>query len=147
MSENTKDALKQIISQFFIITVCTMFVISATNLIASGGFKYNFDPSFPWVMMLIGLLGSLPSLLFRFGKEPTKKEFYLRVVIHFFAIQTVILTEGLFLGWFSTLENMLIIAAMVTAVYVLVWVFSIISDRSTAVNINKALKTFNEDEE
>ena len=136
-----------VIMHFFIITVCAMFVIAATNTLFSGGFNYPIDASFPWVMMLTGLLGSLPSLLFFFRNEPTKKQFYIRVVIHFFAIEAVILIEGRILGWYSTFEYMLIIATMVLVVYALVWVFSYISDRTAAVNINKALQSFNNDED
>ena len=147
MKENVKDALRLIINQFFIITVCAMFIICAVNTLASGNFEYEIDATFPWVMMLTGLLGSLPSLLFCFGKEPTKKQFFVRVIIHFFLIQAVILTEGRLLGWYSTLPYMLIIAGMITMVYALVWVFSYLSEKNTAKNINKALENFNRDEE
>lgn len=147
MSENVKSMFRLVIMHFFIITVCAMFVIAATNTLFSGGFNYPIDASFPWVMMLTGLLGSLPSLLFFFRNEPTKKQFYIRVVIHFFAIEAVILIEGRILGWYSTFEYMLIIATMVLVVYALVWVFSYISDRTAAVNINKALQSFNNDED
>ena len=147
MSENVKSMARVIIMQFFIITVCAMFVIAASNTLFSGGLNYPIDASFPWVMMLTGVLGSLPSLLFFFRNEPTKKQFYIRVIIHFFAIEAVILIEGRSLGWYSTFGNMLIIAAMVLAVYALVWVFSYISEKTLAVNINKALQNFNNDED
>ncbi len=147
MSENVKSMARVIIMQFFIITVCAMFVIAASNTLFSGGLNYPIDASFPWVMMLTGVLGSLPSLLFFFRNEPTKKQFYIRVIIHFFAIEAVILIEGRILGWYSTFGNMLIIAAMVLAVYALVWVFSYISEKTLAVNINKALQNFNNDED
>ena len=108
MSENLKSMCRMVIMQFFIITVCAMFVIAATNTLFSGGMNYPIDATFPWVMMLTGLLGSLPSLLFFFRNEPTKKQFYIRVVIHFFAIEAVMLIEGRILGWYSTFEYMLI---------------------------------------
>ena len=147
MSENVKSMARVIIMQFFIITVCAMFVIAASNTLFSGGLNYPIDASFPWVMMLTGVLGSLPSLLFFFRNEPTKKQFYIRVIIHFFAIEAVILIEGRILGWYSTFGNMLIIAAMVLAVYALVWVFSYISEKTLAVNINKALQNYNNGED
>ena len=147
MSENLKSMFRMVIMQFFIITVCAMFVIAATNTLFSGGMNYPIDATFPWVMMLTGLLGSLPSLLFFFRKKTTKKQFYIRVVIHFFAIEAVMLIEGRILGWYSTFEYMLIIAAMVFVVYALVWVFSYISEKSLAVNINKALQNYNNDED
>ena len=57
------------------------------------------------------------------------------------------LIEGRILGWYSTIENMLIIAAMVFIVYTLVWVFSYISEKTLAVNVNKALQNYNNGED
>ena len=62
-----KRILKIIISQFFTITVCVMFFTSVVNLFWGFGIKY--DSSYPWILMLTGLLGALPSLVFIFNKR------------------------------------------------------------------------------
>jgi ABC-type bacteriocin/lantibiotic exporter with double-glycine peptidase domain len=58
-----------------------------------------------------------------------------------------VLAEGYILGWYKNIQLALIIAAMVLVVYIAVWFFSIIVEKSTAKNINEALKSFNNDEE
>ena len=146
MKDKIKDILRLAVSHFFIITVCVMFVVSAANLLFYKDFNYSIDGTFPWVMMLTGLLGALPTLLYYFPKEPTKKQFYIRVALHYLLIYAVILGEGRLLGWFSTVPQMLIIAAMILAVYGLVWLFSIIAEKTLADNINKALQRFNGDD-
>ena len=146
MNENTKEAIRFAIIEFFIITVCVMFIISLANLLFVG-FDYQIDASFPWTMMLTGLLTAPLSMFLRFNKEPTKTQFYRRVVIHFLCIEAVVLAEGYILGWYKNIQFALIIAAMVLVVYIAVWFFSIIVEKSTAKNINEALKSFNNDEE
>ena len=146
MKDKIKDILRLAVSHFFIITVCVMFVVSAANLLFYKDFNYSIDGTFPWVMMLTGLLGALPTLLYYFPKEPTRKQFYIRVALHYLLINAVILGEGRLLGWFSTVPQMLIIAAMILAVYGLVWLFSSIAEKTQADNINKALQRFNEDD-
>ena len=146
MKDKIKDILRLAVSHFFIITVCVMFVVSAANLLFYKDFNYSIDGTFPWVMMLTGLLGALPTLLYYFPKEPTRKQFYIRVALHYLLINAVILGEGRLLGWFSTVPQMLIIAAMILAVYGLVWLFSSIAEKTQADNINKALQRFNGDD-
>ena len=146
MKDKIKDILRLAVSHFFIITVCVMFVVSAANLLFYKDFNYSIDGTFPWVMMLTGLLGALPTLLYYFPKEPTRKQFYIRVALHYLLINAVILGEGRLLGWFSTVPQMLIIAAMILAVHGLVWLFSSIAEKTQADNINKALQRFNEDD-
>ena len=146
MKDKIKDILRLAVSHFFIITVCVMFVVSAANLLFYKDFNYSIDGTFPWVMMLTGLLGALPTLLYYFPKEPTRKQFYIRVGLHYLLINAVILGEGRLLGWFSTVPQMLLIAAMILAVYGLVWLFSSIAEKTQADNINKALQRFNGDD-
>ncbi len=147
MKKELKDVARFMLSQFFIITVCVMFVITAANTLFSGGFNYPIDGSFPWVMMLTGFLGSLPSCLFYFKEEPSKKKFYLRMLLHYLVLNAVILGEGRLLRWYSGFSEMLVIAASILTVYLLVWVFSLISQTNTSRSINKALEEFNVDEE
>ena len=145
MKEYWKSLLRFFLSEFFIITVCVMFVIAAVNTLVYG--MYPIDSSFPWVMLLTGFLGAVPTVLLNFRNEPTRRQFFVRVVLHFLSIEALILTEGALLGWFRDIQNFIVVAAMILAVYALVWGFSALSQRATADNINKALKKYNEDEE
>ena len=85
-----KRILKTLINQFFVITVCVMFFTSVVNLFWGYGIKY--DSNYPWVLMLTGFLGTLPSLVFIFNKEPTKKQFIIRCVLHYMLLCIIIIS-------------------------------------------------------
>ena len=85
-----KDTVKLVISHFFIISTGVFFVMSLSNLLFEG--NEPLSPELPWEIFLTGILGALPSFLFSFKNEPTKKQFRVRTVIHFIVIETVVMT-------------------------------------------------------
>lgn len=140
-----KDIIKMVIMHFFIITVCVMFVISFINVLTNNTFYY-LTADFPWVIMLTGLLTALPSILLYFKTEPTKKQFIIRVIIHFIIIESIVMVEGVLFKWYTSLFEAILIFGMIIIVYVLVWLFSYITNLSTAKGINEALKRFNNED-
>ena len=140
-----KDTIKMVISHFFIITVCVTAVIGISNLF-SADFQ-GYPREFPLHMLLVGSTSALPSFLFHFKREPTRKQFILRMVIHFFCIMAVVLGEGFLLGWYDNAVDMAIVAGCVTLVYLAVWFITVRSDNKTEQGINEALKKLNEDKE
>lgn len=105
-----------------------------------------YPPDFPWVVMVTGAVTSIPTLLFYFKEEPTKLQARIRIVIHFCLIQAIVMTEGFLLGWYKNFPMALLVFAMITAVYLLTFLFSYITRTSTAKSINESLKKFNADE-
>lgn len=77
---------------------------------------------------------------FYFKEEPTKLQARIRIVIHFCLIQAIVMTEGFLLGWYKNFPMALLVFAMVTAVYLLTFLFSYITRTSTAKSINESLK-------
>lgn len=84
---------------------------------------------------------------FYFKEEPTKLQARIRIVIHFCLIQAIVMTEGFLLGWYKNFPMALLVFAMITAVYLLTFLFSYITRTSTAKSINESLKKFNADED
>ncbi len=144
MNDSLKEIIKEVIKDFFIITVAMLFAVSLANSIAL--IEY-YPPDFPWVVMGTGAVTSIPTLLFYFKEEPTKLQARIRIVIHFFLIQAIVMTEGFLLGWYKNFAMALLVFAMVTAVYLLTFLFSYITRTSTAKSINESLKKFNADED
>ncbi|MCI6616477.1 DUF3021 domain-containing protein [Ruminococcus sp.] len=140
-----KDTVKLVISHFFIITTGVLFIISLSNLLFDG--NEPLSPELPWQIFLTGILGALPSFLFSFKNEPTKKQFRLRTVIHFIVIEAVVMTEGALFGWYGNFVGALVFFAVVLAVYLFVWAYSYFMNIHLAKGINAALKRFNEDDE
>lgn len=143
-----KYILKLITLHFFIITVGVLFFTSIEPLLECGLSGELIYPSwYPCMVMLTGLIGAIPSFLFYFKDEPTRKQFLFRVVLHFIIIEALIMTEGWLFGWYDTLLNGLVIFGMIFAVYICVWFFSYRLNFSVAKDINDALKRINGDEE
>ena len=104
-------------------------------------------PDLPWVVMGTAAVTSIPTLLFYFKEEPTKLQARIRIVIHFCLIQAIVMTEGFLLGWYKNFPMALLVFAMITAVYLLTFLFSYITRTRTAKSINESLKKFNADED
>ena len=140
-----KDTVKLVITHFFIISTGVLFIISLSNLLFAG--SEPLSPELPWQIFLTGILGALPSFLFYFKNEPTKNQFRVRTVIHFIVIETVVMTEGAFFGWYGNFVGALVLFVVILAVYLFVWVYSYFMNMHLAKDINAALKRFNEDDE
>ena len=140
-----KDTVKIVITHFFIISTGVLFIISLSNLLFDG--NEPLSPELPWQIFLTGILGALPSFLFYFKNEPTKNQFRVRTVIHFIVIETVVMTEGAFFGWYGNFVGALVLFVVILAVYLFVWVYSYFMNMHLAKDINAALKRFNEDDE
>ena len=95
-----KEAIRIVIMHFFIITVGVLFF---TGIINTFDGNTMFSPQYPWEVILTGVIGSVPSFLFYSKKEPTKKQFTVRVIIHFIVITALIMGEGALLGWYGSL--------------------------------------------
>ena len=97
MNDSLKEIIKEVIKDYFIITVAMLFVVSLANSIAL--IEY-YPPDFPRVVIGTAAVTSIPTLLFYFKEEPTKLQARIRIVIHFCLIQAIVMTEGFLLGWY-----------------------------------------------
>ena len=136
-----KDAIKLVVEHFFMITVGVLFFTSIGNIGAE-----SIPPNYPWMVLLSGIAGAIPTLLFYFRSEPTKKQFIVRAILHFIVIVTLIMTLGFVFGWYTNLLEGLIILGVILAVYASVWFLSYKLNASQAKNINDALNRINDDE-
>lgn len=140
-----KDTIKMVISHFFIITVCVTAAIGISNLFVPG--QQGYPKEFPLHLLMIGATSALPSFLFYFKREPGRKQFIIRIILHFICIMAVVLGEGYFLGWYDNALDMAIVAGIVILVYAAVWIITMRSNSKAEQGINEALKRFNKDSE
>ncbi len=136
-----KATIKMIVSHFLVICVSVMFFTSILNL--SLGHKF-LPIEYPFQILLTGLITSLPSALFYFKNEPSKKQFYFRFLIHFCIIETIVMIEGSLIGWYNDITEAIIVFVIVILVYAAVLLYSRLENTFTAKSINDALKKFHE---
>ena len=139
-----KDTIKMVISHFFIITVCVTAAIGISNMFVPG--QQGYPKEFPLHLLLVGSTSALPSFLFYFKGEPTRRQFIIRIILHFICIMGVVLGEGYFLGWYGSALDMAIVAGLVVLVYAAVWIITMRSNTKAEQGINEALKRFNTDD-
>ncbi len=136
-----KTTIKMIVSHFLVICVSVMFFTSILNL--SLGHKF-LPIEYPFQILLTGLITSLPSALFYFKNEPSKKQYYFRFLIHFCIIETIVMIEGSLIGWYNDITEAIIVFIIVILVYAAVLLYSRLENTFTAKSINDALKKFHE---
>ncbi len=139
-----KEDIKVLINNFLIITVGILLFTSVYNLII-GCMEYSVV--FPFQILFTGFLCSLPTLLFKFKTEPTKKQFFVRVFVHFVVIAAIVLLEGWWLEWYKSFAEGLIVFFIFLLVYLLAWGYTAFMNISEAKKINEALREFNEEED
>lgn len=139
---NLKATIKMIVSHFFVICVAVMFFTSILYL--SLGYKL-LPIYYPFQILLTGLITSLPSALFYFRSEPSKKQYYLRFFIHFCLIEAIVMTEGGLMGWYGDISEAIVVFVIVILVYAAVVLYSRLEDAHTAKNINDALDKFHKE--
>ncbi|MBQ6888423.1 MAG: DUF3021 family protein [Lachnospiraceae bacterium] len=133
-----KDFVKFLIRQYF--------VIYTGSMIATFCFCMAFYPedslpvSYPAWMLLFSLCGTLPGAVFYSKNELTKKQWYIRRVIHVVLLEAVLLVAGNILGMYEGLSGGFWFAITVLAVYVFVNFITFWMDQKTAEELNKKLK-------
>ncbi len=143
-----RDMIKYVVSQFFVITVGILFVSGIVNFAAvlNGEELAPYTPHYPLMIIFTGILSSLPTCLLWFREEPTKKQCYLRMLLHFVLVEAIVLAEGWWLLWYKNLAEGMKLAGIVILVFLFVYVYSYFINKDTADSINAALERFREEE-
>lgn len=139
-----KEAIKMVITHFFVITVAVLFFTTLSNTIER---VEEYPISFIWQVFITGIVSALPSFIFYSKKELTKRQWKIRYGVHFILIESIILTEGWIFNWYSSFLSALIIALIVILVYAVVFTYSYFIQFNDAQKVNSALQAFNQDEE
>ncbi len=97
-----------------------------------------------WQVLIVSAVCSVPVLLFAAdnGKELSKRGMFVRQLLYFLFVNVVVLGLGSLFDWFEfrNVSMVLVMEAMIIAVYALVNVVSYLSDRAAAQNMNEKLQ-------
>ncbi len=136
----TMDTIKSFFSFFTKITTGTVLVC-AINMTLSGiemCFSYVL-----WQCLLLGFVTSLVTVVFYPNKDMSKKEYAIRLIIHFLLITASVLVLGGFFRWYAVSFPGVIFMLLST---VFVYGFSHLmiywEDKKNADDINRALEIF-----
>jgi len=131
------DIIKKLIRDYFIIFGCTLFIITNLRLLF---IPQAFELEFIQNVMLFSLLGDLLSLILYTSKETSDKELKIRYIIHFSALEVVLITFGYISGLVTEPISMMILATQIAAIYLMIRFFMYHGDKNTSNLINEKLK-------
>ena len=140
--EFIKEAFKDVITQFQLITVLLLFLLGMLGFIsylANGDIAQSFDWVFPFQVFGISIPTSLCTLVFMSKHELTKNEFIVRCVIHLVLLLVIVFGEGFLFKWWREPSGIIIVAIIFIIIYVGVWIITTMIDKKHSDSINKAL--------
>lgn len=134
------------IKQFFVIYTGTMF---ATIFFC----KLNTPPTamlpvdYLWQAAIFSFFACLPSLALLSGRELSRKQYHLRIVLHTLLLEAVLLPAGHILDMYDGVWGGIAFFFVILVVDAFVWFFMFLSDFKSAEAINKKLKLRRKKEE
>ena len=134
-----------VLNKFYEITAWSLLASVVMTLIS----KSDMIPSsLLWQIPLLSFLGALPSLIYPWDRSMTRKEFVIRIAIHYLIMNGIILGGGGFFGWFDIHEPLQVamMALSVAIIFFIISLYSWTKGNREAQKLNQRLKKRNDNE-
>ncbi|MCQ4022074.1 MULTISPECIES: DUF3021 family protein [unclassified Ruminococcus] len=135
---NKNEWIRTLILHFFIIYTGTMFATLA--IVSSTDPTTQIPISYLWQAGLFSLAADLTTLVYYSKNELSRKQHWIRTVIHTVLIEIVLMTMGYFIGMYRGFIGGCVMVAVILLVDVFVRFSSYLIDRKTADEINEKLR-------
>ncbi len=109
-----------------------------THLLGDDGY-FEWQWYVPLSIVITGFLSSLPSVLLVDNERLTKKQAYIRLLIHFLCVWGIVAGCATVFDWYDTPAGFCIISFMYILIYFFVWFASWWLLKSDEKKINEAL--------
>lgn len=91
-----------VLNKFYEITAWSLFAAVAMTVLNG---DYDTVPaSLLWQIPVLSFLGALSSLIYPWDRSMTRKEFVIRIAIHYLIMNGIVLGGGSLFGWFDIHE-------------------------------------------
>ena len=130
-----------VLNKFYEITAWSLLASVVMTLIS----KSDMIPSsLLWQIPVLSFLGALSSLIYPWDRSMTRKEFVIRIAIHY----RIILGGGGFFGWFDIHEPLQVamMALSVAIIFFIISLYSWTKGNREAQKLNQRLKKRNDNE-
>lgn len=134
-----------VLNKFYEITAWSLLASVVMTLIS----KSDMIPSsLLWQIPLLSFLGALSSLIYPWDRSMTRKEFVIRIAIHYLIMNGIILGGGGFFGWFDIHEPLQVamMALSVAIIFFIISLYSWTKGNREAQKLNQCLKKRNDNE-
>ncbi len=134
-----------VLNKFYEITAWSLLASVVMTLIS----KSDMIPSsLLWQIPVLSFLGALSSLIYPWDRSMTRKEFVIRIAIHYLIMNGIILGGGGFFGWFDIHEPLQVamMALSVAIIFFIISLYSWTKGNREAQKLNQRLKKRNDNE-
>lgn len=137
-----RDFFKKQLQLFFLITTCTLFSSALFITIFEHGMKITSE--FLWQILIFSLLGTLSMFILYSEKALSRIEANIRKILHYIAINVLLIGLGLYWGWFSTEHKfqIFVIIINVAVVYAVIEVLLYFINARQAEKLNEKIKEY-----
>lgn len=101
-----------------------------------------FDLKSIYIIIAFSFLGALTGFILYSPNEISEKKMRIKMFIHFFTLEILLITLGSILGSLKSGLDVIIIALQIAVIYIIVRLLSWRNDIKEAQKINEKLKTF-----
>lgn len=143
---NRKTIISILISQFFIIYTASMLV-TLLFVYISNPTIISLPTEYLWQVALFSLAADLITLVYYSKNELSRKQFWIRTVIHTVLLEIILMIIGYRIGMYSGFFSGCLMVLIILVVDAFVRFITYLSDRRTADIINEKLKIRREERE
>ena len=135
-----------VLNKFYEITVWSLFAAIAMTVLNGG--DGMVQASILWQIPVLSFLGALSSLIYPWDRSMTRKEFVIRIAIHYLIMNGIMLGGGNLFGWIDIHEPMQVtmMALSVAIIFFIISLYSWTKGNREAQKLNQRLKKRNDNE-
>lgn len=140
-----RECIKEIAQMFFVIN--TGVTIGTSTFITFLQRDAKLGVEILWQMIAVSLVTAFSSIILYSRNELNKKQILIRTVIHYIAINIIVLGSGFIFDWVDGGETTKVIGLIVCIfiVYIFVWLNMYKSDARMAKRLNQKIEEYNKD--
>ncbi|MBH5319564.1 DUF3021 family protein [Paenibacillus sp. GSMTC-2017] len=130
----------KIINDFFIIFASLILIITLLRQIFYP--ELAFDLHSIYILMTFSLISAITGFILYSPNDISENNMRKRIVIHFIALEVIIISLGSIIGILNSVLSMVTCAIQIAIIYIIVRLLSWQNDKQIANSINEKLKDF-----
>lgn len=139
-----KELIKKTMMFFAIITTGSTFGAALSISIVYPGQEKILSVKILWQILILSFLVALACLIFYSKKELNKKQYVIRVIIHYVVTNIILVGGGKLFGWLDMdkNENVLGFISLVLVIYIVILTITMKRDLKDSQEMNEALRHY-----
>ncbi|TCZ78221.1 DUF3021 family protein [Paenibacillus albiflavus] len=137
------EFINGMIKDFFIIFGSIIIIITILRQFFYPDMAFNLNSIY--LIMIFSLIGALTGFIFYTPDDISEKNMRIRIVIHFVALEIILISLASIIGVVDSASGIVILAVEIAVIYFIVRLLSWQNDKRVASQINDKLMKFKKD--